>query len=292
MNEMKVDDGADRALAAVRDLDGRAEKLRTPCGDGQMVWRRWGGGARTAVFMHGAHGSWTHWIRNIPALAERYTVLVPDLPGMGDSDVPPMPATGESLGDILAEGLRRILPADAPPIHLGGFSFGASLACLLAARQPERAASLTLIGCGGLRSSPPVRAPMMSWRRLTDEAEIMAAHRHNVGAMLIADPAAVDELSVLLQHENARRTRLDNRPIAKEGVTLKALPQVRSPVFAIWGEEDLGRGERRAKIESFMRGARPDMPVEEIAGAGHWVQYEAAGRVNELLLAFLSAHDG
>ena len=36
--------------------------------------------------LHGGHGSWLHWIRNIDALGQRHTLLIPDLPGFGDSD--------------------------------------------------------------------------------------------------------------------------------------------------------------------------------------------------------------
>ena len=88
--------------AIVNDLDAKAERLLTPCGDGHMVWRRWGSGPRCVVLFHGGHGAWSHWIRNIPALAERYTVIAADAPGCGDSSSPPEPYDGDSLADIMA----------------------------------------------------------------------------------------------------------------------------------------------------------------------------------------------
>src|SRR5690606_23555398 len=115
-----------------------------------------------------------------------------------------------------------------------------AFACLFAERQPERTATLSVVGCGGMRSSPVGSTETRSWRKLTEEAEIVAAHRHNLGAMMIGDPAAIDDLAVALQHDNTRRARIDNRPIAKEGVTLRSLPNVRAPINAIWGERDLG----------------------------------------------------
>ena len=36
-----------------------AEVVHTPCGDGNLVWRRWGKG-RPLVLVHGGSGSWTH----------------------------------------------------------------------------------------------------------------------------------------------------------------------------------------------------------------------------------------
>ena len=37
------------------------------------------------IMFHGGTGSWTHWIRNIPALRDHFTVHAYDLPGNGDS---------------------------------------------------------------------------------------------------------------------------------------------------------------------------------------------------------------
>src|SRR3546814_1155899 len=59
-------------------LCSQAEVRTTPCGDGQMVWRLWGEGP-PLVLLHGGSGSWTHWFRNIPALARRYRVIAADL---------------------------------------------------------------------------------------------------------------------------------------------------------------------------------------------------------------------
>ncbi|MEQ8192924.1 MAG: alpha/beta fold hydrolase, partial [Rhodospirillales bacterium] len=112
--------------AAVADLDAKATRLTTPCGDGEMIWRKWGDGP-PLVCLHGSFGSWTHWIKNIPALSQTYGVFIPDLPGLGDSAVPPEPHSFQGLGRIVAEGLERLLPKDQR-YDITGFSFGASLA--------------------------------------------------------------------------------------------------------------------------------------------------------------------
>ena len=81
--------------ADLQALQAGAERLSTPCGDGELVWHRWGAhdsadrGA-PVVLLHGGSGSWTHWVRNIAALAQAgHSVWVPDLPGFGDSSPPP-----------------------------------------------------------------------------------------------------------------------------------------------------------------------------------------------------------
>jgi len=89
-----------------------------------MVWRTWGQGP-PLVLLHGARGSWTHWLRNIPALAERFSVIVPDMPGFGYSDAPPEPHTVEVLAAAVVRGLGAVTSA---AIRLVGFSFGGIVA--------------------------------------------------------------------------------------------------------------------------------------------------------------------
>ena len=98
-----------------------------------MVWRVWGN-AQPLVLLHGASGSWTHWIRNIAPLATRFRVLVPDLPGFGDSDLPYEPRTAEMLADLVASGLDAVL-SPSMEFDMAGFSFGGIIAGLVAARM-------------------------------------------------------------------------------------------------------------------------------------------------------------
>jgi pimeloyl-ACP methyl ester carboxylesterase len=81
-------------------LLSRCHEIRTPCGDGHLVWRVWGGAAPelpALVLLHGGFGAWNHWVRTIAALEPYYRVIAPDLPGCGDSDDPPRPYDAASL---------------------------------------------------------------------------------------------------------------------------------------------------------------------------------------------------
>src|SRR5690554_3498453 len=134
--------------SAVATLSREAVVFRTPCGGGDLVWRRWGSG-EPVVLCHGGSGSWTHWIRTIPVLRNRYELWVPDLPGLGDSAMPPPPHTPSTSAAILALGLQRLL-ARPRRAHLVGFSFGAHVATLAAAELGDRLSDLTIIGSAAL----------------------------------------------------------------------------------------------------------------------------------------------
>ena len=122
-----------------------------------MVWRVWGKGEPLLLF-HGGSGSWTHWLRNIPELARHYQLWVPDLPGLGQSAMPPEPLVPATSADVIVAGLDQLLPG-ARNLRLAGFSFGGHVAGLTAARLRDRIGVLTLIGVAarGLRAEPRER---------------------------------------------------------------------------------------------------------------------------------------
>jgi len=138
---------SEETKAFVDGVAAEAERVETPCGDGNMVWRVWGGGPPLVLF-HGGYGSWTHWIRNVLPLSRGFTVVAPDLPGLGESATPPEPHTAEGLARILVEGLAIVLPRHEQ-LHLAGFSFGGVLGGHVAAQLGERVRAFTVVGSNG-----------------------------------------------------------------------------------------------------------------------------------------------
>ena len=223
--------------AVVADIEGRAELRHTPCGAGSMVWRIWGQGQPLAL-LHGGYGSWTHWIRNVEPLAERYRVLVPDLPGLGDSDMPPEPDRPEAIAEVVASGLRSLMTA-GETADIAGFSFGGLIGGLVAERLGSRAESLVLVGSGGLgvRRGAPIE--LVTWRDLPDEVAPRAAHLENLAILMIAHRADIDDLAVHLQVCNATRARLRSRLLSRIPALPTAIPRMSARLQGVWGERDV-----------------------------------------------------
>ena len=59
---------------------------------GRIFVRMSGGDRPPLLLLHGHPQSNVMWHRTAPALAERFTLVIADLPGYGWSDVPPAPA--------------------------------------------------------------------------------------------------------------------------------------------------------------------------------------------------------
>jgi 2-hydroxy-6-oxonona-2,4-dienedioate hydrolase len=265
----------------VAALDAASRKILTPCGDGAMVWRRWGSGL-PVVLLHGGYGSWTHWIRNIAPLAERRSVIAPDMPGLGDSAMPPEPYTAESLAAIIAAGLETVLAGEPPPALIG-FSFGAILGGHVAAQQGARIAALTLIGANGFGPPQPPMSDLQRARPDMTQDELVQLQRDNLAMLMFADPAQVDDLAVRLQIANTARGRIRSRPIAWTDTLGRVLPTVTVPVDAMWGARDVTAVPYLDERIAMLHRAQPTARVEILPGAGHWVQYEAADRFNALL---------
>ena len=271
---------SEETVVFVEGVAAEAQRIETPCGAGTMVWRVWGSGP-PLILLHGGYGSWTHWIRNVLVLARRFTVIAPDLPGLGESSTPPEPHTAEGLAAIIVEGLDIVLSKDAAP-HIAGFSFGGVLGGHVAAQLGDRLRALTLVGSNGLGL---VRQPTALQRvpAGVSAEEALAVHRRNLGALMIADSAKIDELAVYIQSQNAPRGRVRSRRFSRADTLARALPLVKARLDGIWGARDATAYPHLDERARVLRSFQPAARFEVIAGAGHWVQYEAAERFNPLL---------
>jgi pimeloyl-ACP methyl ester carboxylesterase len=140
-----------------------------------------------------------------------------------------------------------------------------------------------LVGATGTTAPRQPMTPMKSWRRLPSEVEKLAAHRTNLGILMVRDPARIGDDALYMQHHNAERSRVRGKHIAPTGDLSKSLPGFKGRLASIWGEHDATAvpflEERRQKLEEF----RPGATFDVIPGAGHWVQYEAPDEFNRLL---------
>jgi pimeloyl-ACP methyl ester carboxylesterase len=265
--------------AIVTDFEQRARRFETPCGEGTMVWRAWGSGPPT-LLAHGSHGAWSHFIRNIDVLAAERTVWVPDLPGYGESAMPPA-EDHKTYADIVARGARALI---APPFDLVGFSFGGTVAAYLAVHHPELTRRLILVGAGGL-DTPHGPVELVRLRGLEGEKR-RAAHRALLLGLMLHNPSSADDLAVHLQAINGPRGRFNPVSFVLPDKLLHALMRLAVQVDAIWGEHD--RPHPPADQEVVLRRIFPDMDFRVIPNAGHWAMYERAEAFNRTLLDLLS----
>jgi pimeloyl-ACP methyl ester carboxylesterase len=103
------------------------------------------------VLIHGSGPgvtSYANWRLVMPALAENFRVLAPDMVGFGYSERPANITYGVQTWADQVVGLMDAL--ELPTAHMVGNSFGGAIALRIAAQHPERVGKLVLMGSMGV----------------------------------------------------------------------------------------------------------------------------------------------
>lgn len=274
------------AASIVAAFESEAQVLRTACGTGDLVWRRWGRG-RPVVLVHGGSGSWRHWIHQIPALREGAEVWAVDLPGLGDSEMPPAPPDPHSCARVLAEGVSTVM-AGRERAHVVAFSWGAHVTTLAAAQLGDAICDLTIVGSSALGlAHPPHMASLPKEHRGMSDAEKREIHRATLAILMIAEPSRIDDLAIELQAQNIARARFRSREFARCDAIKQGLARVPVPVHAIWGERDVLAYPDLDAVRRAISTHRPELDFHVVPGAGHWVMYEQPDAFNRTLVQVL-----
>ena len=108
--------------------------------------------APTIVMLHGYTGRKENWYRVARALRGRYRIVIPDLPGWGQSER----KDGGDYGYLaqsarVAAFLRKPEVSGGRPVVLVGHSMGGGIAALTTARYPNLVARVGLLDAAGVR---------------------------------------------------------------------------------------------------------------------------------------------
>ena len=129
--------------AAVPTIDA----LREIVLHGHRVVYRSAGNGPVVILVHGITSTSATWAKVLPYLAERFTIIAPDLIGHGESA---KPRGDYSLG-AYASGIRDLLIAlGQERATFVGHSLGGGIAMQLAYQFPEHCERLVLVASGGL----------------------------------------------------------------------------------------------------------------------------------------------
>jgi len=256
------------------------ERLETCAHGRRTVWRRFGSGP-DLVMLHGGHGSWLHWLRNIEALSLNRTLWVPDLPGFGDSDALPDDGSDaerlQRLVETLTESMQSVR-GETGPVDMAAFSFGALVAAPIASRGLVR--SLALLGPAGHGGRKPPRAPLIAgWNRKAP-AERELALRHNLSTLMLA-PANLDELAIEVYERQCSTARFKVKTLVRAADLWDRLAGFTGPLMVVWGEHDVTGIPAEAGPHIASR--RANTTWHAVKDAGHWVQYERSASVSAML---------
>jgi pimeloyl-ACP methyl ester carboxylesterase len=270
---------------------------RMPLTGGAISYTKAGTGP-AVLLIHGLGGTRRTWRHLIPGLARTHTVIAPDLPGHGLSD---LPAGDYSLGAHACAMRDLLLTLGYPRASIVGHSLGGGVALQTAYQFPERTERVVLISSGGLGAevTPLLRAATLPG------ADTVVAGLSTIPAALTQRLFGV--LPALIEHSDARvladvlrglsddhqrraflrtaRTVIDWR-----GQTVSADRQLgllsEVPLLVAWGANDktIPPRHHHALAERV-----PHAVTVEIAEAGHYPHETAPTQVLSALQTFLAA---
>ena len=275
------------------------------------------GEGKPILFLHGFPQFWFLWRRQLADLGRDHAVYAPDMRGYNLSSKP------EEIDDyrmrhLLGDIRELVERLELAPLTLVGHDWGGIVAWAFALKYPDLLERLVIIDGPppftwnrDLRESPKQRDAvnyMLEFSKPSpDPEEMMAANDFSLmddiliriggaGAKLSdADRAVYHEAwsqpGALRGGLNYYRAARMGEQVAAGGVPEEYASKITSqtvnvPTLVIWGENDA------ALLPSLTRGLSewvPDLRVEIIPGAGHWVPYERPDEVNSLIREFVDS---
>ena len=251
--------------------------------DSSVCWRSWGKGT-PIVFLHGGYGSWAHWIKQALPFSKKNRVLIPDMPGFGESDDLSMPHTPEKIASNLVDSLMELIDINENPI-ICGFSFGGLIAGHLSYQMNRKGINpqkLILVGPGGLGAKRGVMEEMIARHSKMTETEVYNAHKRNLEILMMSNPEKVDDLSIHIQKQNTDAHRIKSRPISGTDTLAQILKQQNVPLYVIWGEKDASVGVYLEDRMAILRSINSEVHFHVQFKLGHWLMYEDETMFNEL----------
>ena len=237
------------------------------------------------VFFHGPWG--LTWGGFHDALAQSFTVYAPEHPGTTPG-TPDAIRDVDTLWDLILCYDELLEQLQLPEVVLVGHSFGAMVACEVAAQRPSRARRLVLIDPIGLWRDD---APVTNWM-LVGPQELPEHVFRNVES---PGARALFTIPEDLEESAQARTRLTWAmgctgkfiwPIPDKGLKKRIHRIAATPTLLVWGQDD--RLVPRVYAEEFSR-RLGQTRTEIIKDAGHAPHLERPDETAQVVGSFLKA---
>ncbi len=233
-----------------------------------------GGSGPVLMLLHGAGDHAGTWFRVVPALIKRYTLVIPDLAGHGES----APATGPIQTSEIVSGLEAVIAHQIAgrPMTLVGNSLGGWMAMVLASRHLDTVVRVIPVNGGALKG---LNEEVSLQPRTRQEARDTMARLRDASSPAIPD-YILDDL--VRRSSTGALARFAATEATMDGWLLDEaqLSLLKMPVRLVWGVSDQLMSLDYAQR---MVTALPDAELFPIERCGHIPQTEAPGRFQAAL---------
>ena len=260
------------------------------------------------VMIHGYPQTWWEWRHQIPVLAEKYTVITPDMRGLGDSSRPISGYDKKTISDDIWRVVNSELGHES--FYLVGHDWGGPTAYALAAAHPEAVKRLVIIdvpipGCGG-DFSQGGRRWHHQFHMTLDLPEALTAGREDIYLSwfyrtFAYRPDAIDQADLkeyvrTYSQPGAMRAGFNLYRAAVQDVEDNqaniARQKLAMPVLTISGGKSYPHARGRiSETEDSLKRVATNVRGEIASESGHFVPEEAPDFLNERLLSFFAEDD-
>ena len=262
----------------------------------QLHYLTAGHGPATVILLHGFAETSRMWRPIIPTLAEKFTVIAPDLPGIGDSSIPDEIDMLEAAKKTHA--LARSLNIDKARVV--GHDIGLMVAYAYAAQFPNETEKLAVMDAflPGVPGWEPIyNAPNVWHFRFNGEyPEKLVQGRERTYFEYFWNVLAADKTRSIPEADRKAYTEAYSKPgrmraawtyfaswpqLAKDFAQLSQT-KLTMPVLSIGGEKSLGN-----ELGAQMKLVADSVTVIVLPNTGHWILEEKPKETTDALVNFL-----
>lgn len=269
-------------VARAADLESRYADF-----DGVRVHYLNGGeGEEALVFIHGWSCDHTFWRLQAPEIAEKYRVIVLDLPGHGKSDKPRVAYTQayfvNGLETVVRDaGLRRVV--------LAGHSMGFSVARQYALKHPDLIKGMINVD-GAIFRPPKEKEALEKWRKEVKAwADSFKGPDARASTISFIESMFVPATPADVRHEIVAVMLACPRHVATSAMdnmgdlSLWKETPVKAPTLAIYSRLAYLEPDN----EAFMKKLSPNLEYHEWEDVGHFYMFERPKELTKAILSFL-----
>lgn len=268
---------------------GAREISFSEIGEGPAVFMLHGGGP-------GASGV-SNYSRNIAALSKSFRLVIPDMPGYGQST---KGVDGKDpFGDLAGSMLGLMDHLGIRTAHAVGNSLGGACALRMALDAPERIGRLVLMGPGGVDTTRglPTDGLKSLLGYYSGEGPSLEKLRVFIQDYLVYDNSTIPEALIRERYKSSIDPEVVASPPLRrpQGIPNfskidftrdRRLSKLQTPTLVLWGTEDLVNRPSGAKS---LQKRMPNCDVYLFAKTGHWIQWERSDEFNSVTAAYLSS---
>jgi pimeloyl-ACP methyl ester carboxylesterase len=265
--------------------------------DGARIHYKTGGSGPAVILLHGFAETSRMWNPILPVLGAQFTVIAPDLPGIGDSSIPRGEMSMRTAA-IQIHDLARSL--GVTKARVVGHDIGLMVAYAYAAQFPSEVEKLIVMDAflPGVQGWEPIYNDPNYWHFRFNGAtpEALVNGRENIYfAYFWNDLAAdknhsipeVDRKAYLAAYSRPGRMRASwqyfvSWPQAAKDFAQMAQTKLTMPVLSIGGDKSLGE-----PLAEQMKLVATNVTVVVVKNSGHWILEEQPKQTTDALVKFL-----